>query len=115
MALLLALARRLHEYIPQQQRKEWIPLDAAKYLPSSTVLVIGLGGIGSETARLAEAFGMKVSGVDPRVTEQPPGHVDEIHRPEELDALLPLADFVIMAAPETPQTTGMMDAARFAR
>jgi phosphoglycerate dehydrogenase-like enzyme len=115
MALLLALARRLHEYIPQQQRKEGIPLDAAKYLPRSTVLVIGLGGIGSETARLAKAFGMKVIGVDPRVTGQPPGHVDEIHRPEELDALLPRADFVIMAAPETPQTTGMMDAARFAR
>src|SRR5438445_1250905 len=67
MAFVLALGRRLHQYIPQQYKHEWTPLERATYLPESTAPIIGLGGIGSETARLAAAFGMTVIGIVPRV------------------------------------------------
>src|SRR6266699_4953215 len=83
MAFVLAFARGLHLYLPQQLRREWRPAGRESgdvvHLPEATVLVVGVGGIGSEVARLASAFGMKVIGVDERRTAPPPG-VAELHR-----------------------------------
>jgi len=107
MAFVLAFARGLHLYIPQQMNREWKRLGAIVHRPESTALIIGVGGSGAETARLCAAFGMTVLGLDPRVTEAPPG-VAELHRPDALHNLLPRADFVIMTVPQTPQTTRMM-------
>src|SRR5437879_2220126 len=117
MAFVLAFARRLHRYIPQQARHEYqpAPLDeGTEYLPGSTALIVGVGGIGAETARLCAAFGMLVVGTDARLTERPEG-VAELHKPAELDALLPSADFVILTVPHTPETEGFMNASRFGR
>jgi len=115
MAFVLAFGRGFHYYIPQQLRREWKPRQpdsGVVHLPEATALIIGVGGIGGETARLCAAFGMRVLGVDARREDRPEG-VAELHRPEALDRLLPEADFVIMTVPHTPQTEGMMDAARF--
>ena len=101
MAFVLAFARGLHHYIPQQIRREWnkLPQDTGViHLPEATALVVGVGGIGSEVARLCAAFGMHVIGVDERRRDVPPG-VAELHRGDELDALLPAADFVILTVP----------------
>ena len=84
------------------------------HLPESTALILGVGGIGTEAARLCHAFGMRVIGVDGRRDDPPPG-VDELHRPEHLDALLPRADFVIMTIPHTPATEGLMNRERLRR
>ena len=115
MAFVLAFARGMHRYIPRQLRQEWKPEEEGSvlHLPESTALIIGVGGIGSETARLCAGFGMRVIGVDAR-REDPPEGVSEMHGPDALDSLLPGADFVIMTIPHTPQTEGMMDARRFA-
>ena len=67
LAFVLALSRNLPEYARWQQKKEWGPVKASTYLPEATALIVGLGGIGAETARLCAAFGMTVTGVDPRV------------------------------------------------
>jgi phosphoglycerate dehydrogenase-like enzyme len=115
MAFVLAFARGLHHYIPQQVKREWkkLPPDTGViHLPEATALVVGVGGIGSEVARLAAAFGMRVIGVDERRRDPPPG-VAELHRSDELDALLPTADFVILTVPHTPETEGFMNRARF--
>src|SRR5438874_3802660 len=115
MAFVLAFARGLHHYIPQQLKREWkkLPPDTGVvHLPEATALVVGVGGIGSEVARLAAAFGMRVIGVDERRREKPPG-VAELHRGDELDALLPQADFVILTVPHTPETEGFMNRTRF--
>jgi phosphoglycerate dehydrogenase-like enzyme len=117
MAFVLAFARGLHHYLPQQLRREWrpAPLDTGVvHLPEATALVVGVGGIGAETARLAAAFGMRVIGVDARRREAPPG-VAELHSPDALDALLPRADFVILTVPHTPATEGFMNRARLQR
>src|SRR5262249_6638018 len=69
MAFVLAFARGLHTYIPQQLRRQWRPtgLDTGViHLPEATALIVGVGGIGAEAARLAAAFGMHVLGVDAR-------------------------------------------------
>ena len=117
MAFVLAFARGLHYYLPQQWRRQWhpAPLDTGVvHLPETTALIVGVGGIGAETARLAAAFGIRVIGVDPRRREPPPG-VAELHGPDALDSLLPRADFVILTVPHTPATEGFMHRARFQR
>jgi phosphoglycerate dehydrogenase-like enzyme len=112
MAFVLAFARGFHRYIPQQTRRHWESGEAVIQLPESTALIIGIGGSGAETARLCATFGMTVLGLDPRVTEAPPG-VSELYPPDALHGLLPRADFVIMTVPQTPQTTNMMAAQEF--
>jgi phosphoglycerate dehydrogenase-like enzyme len=115
MAFVLAFARGLHQYLPRQLRREWRrePVDTGVVaLTEATALIVGVGGIGAETARLAAAFGMHVMGVDPRRREAPPG-VMKLDGPDALDSLLPLADFVILTVPHTPATQGFMDRGRF--
>ncbi len=82
------------------------------HLPEATALIVGVGGIGSEAARLAASFGMHVMGIDARRREAPPG-VLKLDGPEALDSLLPLADFVILTVPHTPATEHFMHRARF--
>jgi phosphoglycerate dehydrogenase-like enzyme len=118
MAFVLAFARGLHLYIPRQLRREWRPepgeSSGVLHLPESSALIVGVGGIGAETARLCAAFGMHVMGVDARRREAPPG-VLKLDGPDALDSLLPLADFVILTVPHTPATEGFMHRARFQR
>jgi phosphoglycerate dehydrogenase-like enzyme len=115
MGFVLAFARGLHVYLPQQLRREWrkMPRDTGTvHLPEATALIVGVGGIGAEVARLAQAFGMHVIGVDERRAAPPEG-VAELHRAAALDELLPRADFVILTVPHTPETEGFMNRARF--
>ena len=87
LAFVLAFARGLHVYIPQQLRREWKKPGEDRGvvpLPGATALIVGLGGIGAETARLLSAFGMRVLAVDARRTERPE-QVAELHPPEGLD------------------------------
>jgi phosphoglycerate dehydrogenase-like enzyme len=115
LAFVLAFARGLHVFIPQQIRREWKkpPEDnGVVSLPGATALIVGLGGIGAETARLLAAFGMRVLAVDARRTDKP-DHVTELHQPEALDRLLPEADFVILTVPHTPSTEGFFNATKF--
>ena len=118
MAFVLAFARGFHHYFPRQLQREWRPergeASGVVHLPDATALVVGVGGIGSEAARLMEAFGMHVTGVDARRRDAPPG-VRKLDGPDALDALLPLADFVVLTVPHTPATEGFMHRARFQR
>src|SRR5205814_1838824 len=106
-----------HHYLPRQLRREWRrePNDSGViHLPEANALIVGVGGIGAEAARLCAAFGMYVMGVDARRREAPPG-VLKLDGPDALDSLLPLADFVILTVPHTPETEGFMHRARFQR
>ena len=117
LAYVLAFARDFHTYLPLQARREWRPrpLDTGViHLPDATALIVGLGGIGAEAARLLAAFGVRVIATDARRADIPPG-VAELHPPEALDRLLGTADFVILTVPHTPATEGFMDRARFRR
>ena len=114
MMFLLALARGLPYYVDAQRQASWDPeARRSKYidLAEATALIIGVGGIGHETARLCAEFGMTVVGVDPRCEYEVP--FVELHTPESLDALIPRADFIITTTPHTPETEGMWNAKRF--
>jgi phosphoglycerate dehydrogenase-like enzyme len=75
---------------------------AAITLADCTLAVVGLGGIGAETARRGLAFGMRVIGVDPKADKAPDGV--SLQRPEHLTEVLGQSDFVVIAAPHTPET-----------
>jgi|TARA_B100001971_G_C18195370_1_gene541120 phosphoglycerate dehydrogenase-like enzyme len=118
LTYILSFAKHAHLYRDFQNNHEWRPIeidssDTEIFLPESTVLVVGVGGIGSETARLCKALGMRVLGIDAR-REEKPNWVDDMFRPEQLDAQLPQADFVVLTIPHTPKTQGLMDASKFA-
>ena len=116
LALMLAFAKQLHRYRDLQLRRLWEPLGGADggetFLPDSSAVIVGLGGVGTETARLCKQLGMRIAAVDARRTEAPPW-VDELHPPERLDAVLGGGDFVILTIPHTPRTEGLFDAAKF--
>src|SRR5207302_6190994 len=118
---ILCFAKNFHVYIRQQERGHWQMLGrparelpgyggpgevhpsdrAAITLGDCTLAVIGVGGIGAEVARRGLAFGMRVLGVDPLATEAPEGAT--LSRPAQLDQVLGESDFVVIAAPHTPE------------
>lgn len=110
-ALLLIFARQLHHVLDAQARHTWDapPGETLFELAGKTMLLVGVGAIGERTARLAQAFGMRVVGVRRDPSQRVP-HVDEMHGPERLDALLPEADVVVLTAPLTEETRHMIDA-----
>jgi phosphoglycerate dehydrogenase-like enzyme len=118
MAYVLMFARGMHIYFPQQLRREWRPAtprhSGVLHLPETTMLIVGAGGIGAETARLAASFGITVIGTDARRESPPPG-MKELHPADALDEVLPRADFVVLTVPHTPATEGFMHRDRFRR
>ncbi len=123
MGFVLCFARNLHVYLRQQQRGEWSPLGdksyvtnfiaapgtvlpmdrAHQHLSDCTLGVVGIGHIGAEILRRASAFGMKLFGVDP-IRESVEGVLETVWRPDRLDELLGQSDYVVIAAPHTPET-----------
>ena len=114
LMFVMALSRGLPWYLDAQRRRAW-DSDARKSpyidLTVSTALINGVGGIGHETARILGELGMKVIGIEPR-PEYRLQNV-EMRTPDELDEVLPEADFVITTVPHTPETEGMFNARRF--
>jgi phosphoglycerate dehydrogenase-like enzyme/glyoxylase-like metal-dependent hydrolase (beta-lactamase superfamily II) len=82
-------------------------------LHGKTMLLVGLGGIGTQIARRADSFGMRVMAVDPNPAIQKPAFVFSLDGPAKLMELLPKADVVIVACPLTAQTRGMVGAPQF--
>ena len=113
LMFMLALSRGLPYWMDAQRARRW-DKDARKRgyvnINGSTVLINGVGGIGAEAARLCTALGARVLGIEPRSERESPA---ELHEPEELDRLLPEADFVVTTVPHTPETEMMWNAERF--
>lgn len=109
---LLMLARNFPRWLRAQRERRWDPMrppDFPRDLVGQTLLVLGLGSIGGEFARLAQALGLKVIGVR-RSPLRPGDPVDELHPPQQLAALLPRADWLVIASPLTAETRGLINA-----
>jgi phosphoglycerate dehydrogenase-like enzyme len=114
LGMMLVLSRHLDYYIKQQQQAHWADdSPALADLSGKTVLIVGLGGIGTEVAKRAHAFGMRV--IATRASGRSgPDYVSYVGLPEELLKLTPDADFVVNCSPLTLQTTGIFNAGYFA-
>jgi phosphoglycerate dehydrogenase-like enzyme len=117
MAMTLAFTRGLDLYLEQKAKGQWsrvAPPGRMAVVDGKTMLVVGLGGIGSEVAKRAHALGMKVIATR-NSGRTGPEYVSYVGLPDELLKLAAQADFVVNTAPLTPQTKGVFDAAFFAQ
>ncbi|MBV8147128.1 MAG: D-2-hydroxyacid dehydrogenase [Gammaproteobacteria bacterium] len=116
LGMMLALSRHFDYFFKQQQEGHWAREDATPQLTDldgKTVLVVGLGGIGTEVARRAHALGMRVTAT--RASgRNGPDYVSYVGLPEELLKLAKDADFIVNCAPLTPQTIGIFNREFFA-
>jgi phosphoglycerate dehydrogenase-like enzyme len=117
VAMMLAFARGLQFFIPERVAGRWTqdppPSVRMVTIDGKTVLVVGLGGIGTEVARRAHALGMHVIATRASGREGPE-YVSYVGLPDELHQLAAKADFIVNTTPLTPETTGLFDARFFA-
>jgi phosphoglycerate dehydrogenase-like enzyme len=117
IALALALAHGLDVFAEDTARHRWAPADAGRtrmeVLYGKTLLVVGLGGIGTEVARRGHGLGMRVVATRERGHEGP-DFVSYVGGPDELEKLAREADVIVNTAPLTPETKGLFDARFFA-
>jgi len=117
IALALAIAHGLDVFAVDTANGRWSRKDAAstpmQMLTGKTMLVVGLGGIGTDVAERAHGIGMKVIATREHGHEGPP-FVSYVGEPAELLTLARQADVIVNTAPLTPQTTGLFDARFFA-
>src|SRR6478736_34211 len=115
MGYVFTLARAIDVTLENQRQRDLNRRGRpGKRLEGSTMLIVGLGGAGTEIARMAHAVGMKVIATDP-VNRNAPDFVSHVGMPDELPSLVGQADVVMIAAPLTPATRGLFNAAMFAR
>jgi phosphoglycerate dehydrogenase-like enzyme len=117
MAMTLALARGLPTYLRLQDQGRWdgqaVGDEGSLALEGKTMLIVGLGGIGTEVGRRAHGFGMRI--IATRASNRPaPDFVSHVGPPSELTALLKEADVIVNALPLTDETAGLFDAKLFA-
>ena len=117
LAMMLAFTRGLDFYILERSAARWTrelpPPAKLTALEGKTVLVVGLGGIGTEVAKRAYALGMRVVATRASGRDGPP-FVSYVGLPDELRKLAGEADFIVNTTPLTPATTGVFDAGFFA-
>jgi phosphoglycerate dehydrogenase-like enzyme len=104
---LLAFAKGLPRLRRDAIERRWDHYPTTE-LRGQTLIVVGVGAIGLEVARLASAFGMRVIGVKRRTDEQLP-HVDALHPPEQLRELVADAHAIVVTLPLTDETRGLID------
>jgi len=125
LMMILSVSRRLPQLLELQRERTWQPLEGAE-LRDVTVGIVGLGSIGRAVGALASAFGCRVVAVRRRPNETGArvdpadggaddersfGEVmlDRVGGPETLPELLGESDFIVLAAPLTPETQDMIN------
>ncbi len=120
MAVVLALAKQLPFVIETQRQARWAQNEfLGERLPwllkGRTLGLVGVGTIGAEIARRAEAFGMRVIALRRRPAYGVIGHVERVYGRAELEDFLGQCQVLVICAPLTPETHSLMGAAQFAQ
>jgi phosphoglycerate dehydrogenase-like enzyme len=120
IAMMFALAKRIPASVRFQQKHEW-GQDAfssgrshSRELAGATLGLVGLGSIGRNVAKHASALGMRVIAVREHPEKEKPQDVDEVLPTSKLQELLAQSDYVVLSAPVTAQTTGMIGSRQLA-
>lgn len=113
LAMLLMLSRNLYILYRNDQQQLWNPRSFHGIeLNGKTAVVVGVGGIGTQIAVRAHAFGMTVIGVD---TEDKPfvPFLKKVVKPDQFDDVIPQADVIFISVPDTPKSHKMMGTHQF--
>ena len=106
----LMLYKKMREFEANRQAKVWEKRADVLELFGKTVCIVGVGAVGTESAKRFKAFGCKVIGVNRTVRDA--AGFDEVRPMSELDAVLSTADVVLLAVPNTPETRHLMNEER---
>ena len=112
IGFMFIFTRKFYETFEKQQRKIWKANQDLTELRGKTVLVVGLGHIGTEVARLSSLLGTKVLAVKNHIKSKP-NSVDNLYKSNRLEKVLPRADFIIICLPLTPNTHHLFDMKKF--
>jgi phosphoglycerate dehydrogenase-like enzyme len=112
VAVMLHFSFDLGRVIRQQQAGVWEPF-IASMLEGKTLGIVGYGSIGSAAASRAKGFGMKIAALRRKEGKSDPT-VDAFYTRPQLQELMSASDYVLLAAPVTPETRGMIGAAEIA-
>lgn len=120
MALIFALAKQIPQAVRLQQKHTWgqeimwqgnpRPREVA----GATLGLVGLGSIGRVVATRAAALGMRVIATRENTQKEKPASVEQVYAADEINTLLENSDYVVLAAPTTSATTGLINADRLA-
>ncbi|WP_238368544.1 D-2-hydroxyacid dehydrogenase [Mesobacterium pallidum] len=110
MMLMLMLSRNAMRWIEAHQQGRWDRFFHGE-LNGATVGIIGTGHSGTDLAAKCKAFHMTTLGL--RRSDRPAAHFDRMYTHDRLHDFLAASDYVVVTAPKTPETTGMLDAAAF--
>lgn len=111
VATVFALYKKLHLYRDNQNKSQWLDRGSVKQIEGSTVLTVGLGDIGGNFAKKMKALGAYTIGVRRKDTSKPE-YIDELVLQNDLDKVLPRADIVALALPNTAETKGLFNRER---
>lgn len=112
VGFILLFTRRFYETFRKQQRKIWIKNQNLTELRDKTVLIVGLGNIGTQVARLTSCFGAKILAVKQNTKNQP-DWISKVYNIRDLEKVLPYADFVVLCLPLTKDTHQMFNMKKF--
>lgn len=117
MAMILAFAHRIPDLLEDQRVHRW-DTESYRYkikeLTGTTVGILAMGDLGRGVAQRARAFDMKIYGVDLEPTDPPEG-VEAVWGLDRLDEMLAISDWVVVTAPRTPASRGLIGTAQFER
>lgn len=109
---MLSFSRNFHQAIRNQSKQTWDTSGTFTELKGKTIAIVGVGNIGQETARLAQAFGMQTIGV--RRSGKSTDYIEHMYTMDKLDEALVNADYVINILPLTDETEKLFNQERFA-
>jgi len=118
VAGVLHFLRGFDMIVDQQRRVEWnkqpfVKLDSVlREMDSVRALIVGVGGLGGATAERLSALGARCTGVRRRVDLGPPPGFERVISLDQIEAELPEHDVVVLAAPQTGETAGLLTAER---
>jgi phosphoglycerate dehydrogenase-like enzyme len=110
--MLLMLNSCVPAIVANQRKGHWQQI-FTPVIRGKTVLIVGVGDMGGAAAQAARQLGLRVLGI--RRSGAPHPNVDQMFRVEDIDGVLPLADFVLLATPLTPETKFLINRERIDR
>ncbi len=113
LAVMLALQKNIHLYRDEQRARNWKDFGQVASVSSSTVLVVGLGDIGMSFAKMVKSLGARVIGIRAHKSTAPEW-VDAVYTTDELESVLPEADYVVSFLPGNRRTYHFYTRERFA-
>ena len=112
IGMILCLNKNIHHYVQNKEQKLWKMESCGKELFHQTVLIVGLGDLGSELAKRLKAFDCHIIAIK-RTFSKKPSYVDELYTADQLEQVLPKADFIVSTLPQTKETIHLFNKQKF--